>query len=90
MTIRGFSARTDIFIDGVRDFGGYSRDPFNIEQVEVAKGPVVVRSPAAARPAASINLVSKAPTLQSGHRRGAVGGGNADYKRAHASTSTSR
>ena len=39
MTIRGFSARTDMFIDGVRDFGGYSRDSFNLEQVEVAKGP---------------------------------------------------
>ena len=39
LTIRGFSARTDIFIDGFRDFGGYSRDPFNVEQVEVAKGP---------------------------------------------------
>ena len=39
LTIRGFSARTDIFMDGVRDFGGYSRDPYNMEQVEVAKGP---------------------------------------------------
>src|SRR5262249_23604478 len=39
LTIRGFSARTDMFIDGVRDFGGYSRDPFNLESVEVAKGP---------------------------------------------------
>ena len=26
MTIRGFSARTDMFIDGVRDLGGYARD----------------------------------------------------------------
>ena len=39
LTIRGFSARTDIFVDGVRDFGGYTRDSFNLEQVEVAKGP---------------------------------------------------
>ena len=39
LSIRGFSARTDMFIDGVRDFGGYSRDSFNMEQVEVAKGP---------------------------------------------------
>jgi len=39
LAVRGFSARTDLFIDGVRDFGGYSRDPFNFEQVEVAKGP---------------------------------------------------
>ena len=39
LSIRGFSARTDMFVDGVRDFGGYSRDSFNLEQVEVAKGP---------------------------------------------------
>ena len=52
LSIRGFSARTDIFIDGVRDFGGYSRDPFNIEQVEVAKGPASAYRAAAARPAA--------------------------------------
>ncbi len=39
LAIRGFAARNDIFVDGVRDFGAYSRDPFNIEQVEVTKGP---------------------------------------------------
>ena len=39
LSIRGFNARTDLFVDGVRDFGGYSRDPFNFEQVEVTKGP---------------------------------------------------
>ncbi|HKX54867.1 MAG TPA: TonB-dependent receptor plug domain-containing protein, partial [Xanthomonadales bacterium] len=39
LSIRGFSARSDIFIDGVRDFGGYARDSYLIEQVEVAKGP---------------------------------------------------
>ena len=62
MTIRGFSARTDMFVDGVRDTGGYSRDTFNVEQVEVAKGP---SSAIAGRGStgASINLVSKAPRL---------------------------
>src|SRR3569623_1070169 len=38
LSIRGFSARTDIFVDGVRDTGAYTRDPFNIERVEVMKG----------------------------------------------------
>lgn len=37
--IRGFGARTDIFVDGVRDLGDFSRDAFNVEQVEVSKGP---------------------------------------------------
>jgi catecholate siderophore receptor len=39
LTIRGFSARSDIFMDGMRDFGSYYRDPFNLEQVEVLEGP---------------------------------------------------
>lgn len=29
--VRGFSARSDMFVDGVRDMGGYSRDAFNFE-----------------------------------------------------------
>ncbi|MBV8166167.1 MAG: TonB-dependent siderophore receptor [Alphaproteobacteria bacterium] len=39
LTIRGFTARNDIFLDGMRDFGSYYRDPFNWERVEVLKGP---------------------------------------------------
>ncbi len=39
LTIRGFAARNDLFIDGMRDFGSYYRDSFNLEQVEVLKGP---------------------------------------------------
>jgi catecholate siderophore receptor len=39
LTLRGFSARNDVFVDGVRDLGPQTRDPFDLEQVEVAKGP---------------------------------------------------
>src|SRR5882757_1268985 len=39
LTIRGFSARNDIFLDGIRDFGSYYRDLFNYEQVEALEGP---------------------------------------------------
>jgi catecholate siderophore receptor len=39
LTIRGFNARGDIFLDGMRDFGSYYRDPFNYDAVEVLKGP---------------------------------------------------
>ena len=37
--IRGFSARTDMFLDGMRDIGMYYRDPFNMDKVEVLEGP---------------------------------------------------
>lgn len=62
LTLRGFSARNDIFIDGSRDLGPQSRDPFNLEQVEVVKGP---GSAFTGRGSAggAINLVSKAPTV---------------------------
>jgi len=39
VNIRGFSARSDFFIDGMRDFGSYFRDSFNLESVEVLQGP---------------------------------------------------
>lgn len=39
LTLRGFSARSDIYADGMRDFGSYNRDPFVTENVEVLKGP---------------------------------------------------
>jgi catecholate siderophore receptor len=37
--IRGFSARTDMFLDGMRDIGMYYRDPFDLNKVEVLEGP---------------------------------------------------
>lgn len=80
LTIRGFSARTDMFIDGVRDFGGYSRDSFNLEQVEVTKGP---SSSIAGRGSTggAINQVTKTPTLGRSYD-GSIGFGNADYRRS--------
>ena len=37
--IRGFDAKDDIYVDGLRDFGVYTRDSFNYESIEVLKGP---------------------------------------------------
>jgi len=39
LTIRGFTARNDLFIDGMRDFGSYYRDPFDLQEVAVLQGP---------------------------------------------------
>ncbi|HXA46327.1 MAG TPA: TonB-dependent receptor plug domain-containing protein, partial [Burkholderiaceae bacterium] len=39
INLRGFTARTDIYIDGFRDRGQYYRDLFDLEQVEVLQGP---------------------------------------------------
>ena len=36
--LRGFSARGDIFLDGLRDIAQYNRDNFNLDRVEVLRG----------------------------------------------------
>jgi catecholate siderophore receptor len=79
LSIRGFNARTDFFIDGIRDVGGYSRDPFNVEQVEVVKGP---SSSIAGRGSTGgiINMATKTPHLAA-TRRMSLGVGSSDYKR---------
>ncbi|MGH8858241.1 MAG: TonB-dependent receptor, partial [Polaromonas sp.] len=42
VVIRGFSAISDQFVDGVRDDALYFRDLSNIERIEVLKGPSAV------------------------------------------------
>src|SRR6476620_8747797 len=61
--IRGFVARGDIFRDGFRDPGWYTRDLFDVDRVEVYKGP---SSFAFGRgsPGGAVNNVSKLPTGQ--------------------------
>ncbi len=39
MSIRGFDSRNNIMIDNTRDIAGYTRDTYNVESIEVAKGP---------------------------------------------------
>ncbi len=79
MTIRGFSASNDIFIDGIRDVGAYARDAFNLEQVEVIKGPSSTFGGRGSTGAA-INLATKAPQLLSAEQ-GSVTLGSAGMQR---------
>jgi len=39
INLRGFTARTDIYLDGFRDRGQYYRDIFDMDQIEVLQGP---------------------------------------------------
>ena len=59
--IRGFTARGDIFRDGFRDPGWYTRDLFNVDRVEVYKGPSAFAFGRGSTGGA-INNVSKLPT----------------------------
>ena len=62
-TIRGFVARNDIFLDGIRDFGSYARDPFNLQSVEVLKGPASILFGRGST-GGVINQPTKAPMLE--------------------------
>src|SRR6202795_4407030 len=61
--IRGFDARNDVFLDGVRDAGVSVRENFFTEQVEILRGP---GSTFAGRGTAggAINIVSKQATAE--------------------------
>lgn len=37
--MRGFDTKNSIYVDGIRDIGAISRDVYNLEQIEVVKGP---------------------------------------------------
>ena len=61
ITLRGYSAGSDITQDGVRDSGAYSRsDSFNLEQLEIVNGANSVYG-GSGSVGGSINIVTKRP-----------------------------
>jgi catecholate siderophore receptor len=81
-SMRGFSSGNDVMLDGVREVGAYTRDAFNLEQVEVVKGPSGAIAGRGGTGGA-INLVSKSPKPEA-FTRVTLGGGTAGYSRATA------
>src|SRR5690606_32997601 len=80
INLRGQSARTDVFIDGFRDRGQYTRDTFFLESVEVLKGPSSLFFGRGST-GGVINQVSKAPSLRN-HNDVGLTIGTEDYYRA--------
>ena len=72
--IRGQEARSDVFVDGLRDPGMSTRESFAIEQLEISKGP---SSSFAGRGSAggAINAITKQATLDKDftHLHAAIG-----------------
>ena len=77
--IRGFEAKDDVYVDGLRDFGVYTRDSFDAQEVEVLKGPSGAMF-GRGTTGGAINTVSKPPVLKDFET---VDGyvGNGDYYR---------
>lgn len=80
--MRGFDSSTSIYVDGVRDIGAISRDIFNIEQIDVLKGPAGTDN-GRASPTGSVNLVSKQASMDDAFT-GSLTAGSGSVKRATA------
>ena len=78
--IRGQEARSDVFVDGLRDPGMTTRESFAIEQVEISKGP---NSSFAGRGSAggAVNAVTKQATLDYDFTRISAGVGTDKHHR---------
>jgi catecholate siderophore receptor len=81
--IRGQEARSDVFVDGLRDPGMTVRESFAVEQLEITKGP---SSTFAGRGATggAINAITKQATPDVGFNKLSLGVGTDDYRRVTA------
>ncbi len=87
INLRGFDSSQSIFVDGIRDLGAVSRDVFNIDQVEVVKGPSGSDIGRGAS-SAYINLVSKQAQADGAFATGSLIAGTDDRKRVVADFNT--
>ena len=78
--IRGFEARNDVYIDGLRDPGVISREIFAVEQIEVVKGPSGNYGGRGAT-GGLVSLESKRPHFGDSFLVGEAGVGTSDYRR---------
>ncbi len=79
INLRGFSARTDIYLDGFRDRGQYYRDTFDLAAIEVLKGPSSMLFGRGST-GGVINQVSKEPELKPSAELSATVGSDDHYR----------
>ncbi|AYA63468.1 TonB-dependent receptor [Alteromonas sp. RKMC-009] len=85
--IRGHEARSDVFVDGLRDPGMNTRESFSVEQIEITKGP---SSTFAGRGSSggAINSITKKASLDYDFGRVDVGAGTDNYLRGTVDVNT--
>lgn len=82
ITLRGYSAVGDLYLDGMRDVAQYNRDTFNLQQIDVLRGSASMIFGRGST-GGVINQVSKVPILQDTGRV-AMTVGSFDYRRVTA------
>ncbi|HEX6495962.1 MAG TPA: TonB-dependent siderophore receptor [Acidobacteriaceae bacterium] len=86
--IRGFTAGSDQYIDGVRDDAQYFRDLSNTEQLDVVEGPAAVLYGRGSS-GGLVNRITKKPTMEGREGTIAMTGGSYGERRLEADTSDS-
>jgi catecholate siderophore receptor len=86
--IRGFTAGTDQYIDGVRDDAQYFRDLSNTEQLDVVEGPAAVLYGRGSS-GGLVNRITKKPTMEGLEGTVAVTGGSYGERRLETDASDS-
>lgn len=79
ITLRGYSAVGDLYLDGIRDIAQYNRDTFNYEQIDVLRGSASMLFGRGST-GGVINQVSKTPFLMSRNQATATIG-SFDFRR---------
>jgi catecholate siderophore receptor len=79
INLRGFAASDDFFLDGLRDTGFYTRDSFNLDSIEVYKGPASTLFGRGST-GGVVNQVSKTPQLEDFVRASVTGGTNSELR----------
>ncbi|HSZ73692.1 MAG TPA: TonB-dependent siderophore receptor [Rhizomicrobium sp.] len=79
VNLRGFSASDDFFLDGLRDTGFYTRDTFDMDSVEVYKGPASTLFGRGST-GGVINQITKKPQLYPIYDASLTGGTNSEIR----------
>ncbi|MET1255535.1 TonB-dependent receptor [Aliikangiella maris] len=78
--IRGHEARSDVFVDGLRDPGMTTRESFAVEQIEITKGPSATFAGRGSTGGA-VNSITKQASSEYDFNQIEVGLGTDDYRR---------
>jgi catecholate siderophore receptor len=85
--IRGHEARSDVFVDGLRDPGMNTRESFAVEQIEITKGPSATFAGRGSSGGA-VNSITKKASLAYSFGRVDLGVGTDNYVRTSVDVNT--